>query len=241
MSLADRLRRRALRLLLPEPPGVVRSEPSRIASLHDEPHPPSERLLDVALAACAAARTIDLAHLAGRGPDGPRYLNLWPGEHYRLLAGLVRVAQPRTVVEIGTGAGWSALAILTELPAGGRLVTFDLVDWQAYAGGALRQSDFADGRLTQKLADLSEPAHLAASSELLQSAELIVVDGPKDGRFEPAFVAALERLGLPGAPLVFFDDTRFITMLGLWRSLAHPKLDLTSFGHWSGSGLVDWR
>ncbi len=240
MSLADRLRRRLLRLLLPEPPGVVRSEPSRIASLHDEPHPPSERLLEVALAACAAARGIDLGHLAGRGPDGPLYLNLWPGEHYRLLAGLVRVTRSRTVVEIGTGAGWSALAMLTELPADGRLVTFDLVDWRAYPGGALRESDFADGRLRQELGDLSEPARLAAQADLIQSAELLVVDGPKDGRFEPAFVSALERLGLPRAPLVLFDDTRFMTMLGLWRSLRHPKLDLTSFGHWSGSGLVDW-
>jgi hypothetical protein len=29
-------------------------------------------------------------------------------------------------------------------------------------------------------------------------------------------------------------------MLGVWRGIARPKLDLTSFGHGSGTGLVRW-
>jgi hypothetical protein len=28
-------------------------------------------------------------------------------------------------------------------------------------------------------------------------------------------------------------------MIDLWRSIESPKLDITSFGHFSGSGLVD--
>lgn len=35
------------------------------------------------------------------------------------------------------------------------------------------------------------------------------------------------------------DDIRFLNMWRLWRSIRSPKLDATSFGHWSGSGLVD--
>jgi hypothetical protein len=37
-----------------------------------------------------------------------------------------------------------------------------------------------------------------------------------------------------------FDDIRFWNMLRIWRNVAAPKLDITSFGHWSGTGLVDW-
>jgi hypothetical protein len=27
-------------------------------------------------------------------------------------------------------------------------------------------------------------------------------------------------------------------MVDLWRRIPYPKLDATSFGHWSGTGLV---
>jgi hypothetical protein len=37
-----------------------------------------------------------------------------------------------------------------------------------------------------------------------------------------------------------FDDIRLWNMLRTWRTINRPKLDLTSFGHWSGTGLVDW-
>jgi hypothetical protein len=35
------------------------------------------------------------------------------------------------------------------------------------------------------------------------------------------------------------DDIRFVNMVDNWNAIASPKLDLTSFGHWSGTGLVD--
>ncbi len=37
-----------------------------------------------------------------------------------------------------------------------------------------------------------------------------------------------------------FDDIRVWNMLEIWRGIRRPKLDLTSFGHWSGTGLVDY-
>jgi hypothetical protein len=45
---------------------------------------------------------------------------------------------------------------------------------------------------------------------------------------------------LDGAPVLVFDDTRVRNMLHTWRDVRRPKLDLTSFGHWSGTGLVHW-
>jgi hypothetical protein len=32
-----------------------------------------------------------------------------------------------------------------------------------------------------------------------------------------------------------------LNMIELWRNVQKPKLDLTSFGHWSGTGLIDWN
>jgi len=40
---------------------------------------------------------------------------------------------------------------------------------------------------------------------------------------------------------VIFDDIRDLNMLQFWRDIAPPKLDLSSFGHWTGTGLVRWN
>ena len=37
-----------------------------------------------------------------------------------------------------------------------------------------------------------------------------------------------------------FDDIKELNMLGTWRAITRPKLDITSFGHWTGTGLVHW-
>jgi hypothetical protein len=165
---------------------------------------------------------------------------VWPGEHYRLLAGIVALLQPRTVVEIGTEKGISALCLKQGLPAPGELVTFDVVPWNAVRGTCLTPADFADGRLKQVLADLADAAAFRAHAPLLSRARFLFVDGPKDGRFEPAFAAHLDGLAFEAPPWVLFDDIRDLNMLQFWRDIRHPKLDLSSFGHWTGTGLVRW-
>ena len=39
--------------------------------------------------------------------------------------------------------------------------------------------------------------------------------------------------------LLIMDDIKFINMIDLWRNIKSPKIDLSSFGHWSGTGVVD--
>ena len=64
------------------------------------------------------------------------------------------------------------------------------------------------------------------------------MDAPKDGVFEPALAALLiEHLGETGT-LTVWDDIRVMTMVEFWRGLPLPKLDITSLGHWSGTGLA---
>jgi len=41
--------------------------------------------------------------------------------------------------------------------------------------------------------------------------------------------------------LVVFDDIRQWNMLKIWRDITRPKIDLTSFGHWTGTGIIDWN
>lgn len=214
-------------------PGQV--EPSLIAPVNGTP---SERLIEVSLQAITRARSADLGLLVER--SGNDLLQMWPGEHYRLLAGLVAVLSPKTVVEIGTATGVSALAMKSSLPQEGKITTFDLLSWRDHPNAVLRAEDFADGRLEQSTDDLSAPAGWRANADLLQRADLIFIDAKHDGHQEREFLRGFEEVGLSNHPIVMFDDIRVWGMLGFWRELERPKLDLTSFGHWSGTGIVDY-
>jgi predicted O-methyltransferase YrrM len=206
-----------------------------------EARPPSTRLLDVALAAAARARDVRFRSYAGRASREPHWFETWPGEHYKLLAGLVGALEARRVVEIGTSTGMSALALLEALPAGGQLTTFDIKPWRDFPDTWLTEKDFSDGRFVQEIADIAAPGVIGRYRELFEAADFLFIDGPKDGVTEPKFLAALEPLSLKREVLVMFDDVRVLNMVAFWRRLQRPKLDLTSFGHWSGTGLVDWN
>lgn len=198
-----------------------------------------EALVRTGLAAAEAARHVDLGEVADRAgrPAEAAWVLQWPGEHYRLLPALIAVLGAREVVEIGTFTGLSALAMLTALPEDGRITTFDIVPWDAVEGTALRRADFGP-RLVQHIGDLSDDAVFAAHRDVLTRADLIFIDGPKDRRFEPALLALLlPALAGLGTTLVL-DDIRVLEMVHVWERISEPKLDLTSLGHWSGTGLV---
>lgn len=241
MRLIARARRGLLRRLLPIPVEGRHVEYSVIASADDDGARPTAALIDVALRAIHGARAVSLAAIQARTASPIDLLNLWPGEHYRLLASLGQVVQPRRIVEIGTGAGGSALSLLQTLPADGTLVTFDIVPWRMAPQGVLQESDFADGRLRQHAEDLSDPAVLARHQATLEEADLVYLDAAKDGMLEQRLLDALERLTFRKPLLLVLDDIRVWNMIKVWRNIRRPKLDLTSFGHWTGTGLVEWQ
>jgi predicted O-methyltransferase YrrM len=195
-------------------------------------------LVDLALRLIPRSRLAPLLMLEQRG--APAWVSMWPGEHYRLLAGLMLELQPRRVVEIGTFTGLSAIAMIPFLPAGGELVTFDVIPWAAIPDTYLRREDFDDGRLRQILGDLGDRAVARHSVELPRDADLIFLDAAKDGRLEREILSRFEEVGLKPDALVVLDDIRVWNMLTTWRDIPRPKLDLTSFGHYSGTGLIHW-
>jgi predicted O-methyltransferase YrrM len=212
-----------------------------VASPEDEASQPSRAVIEFALDAVRRTLDVDVASVCERMPHAKWSPGTWPGEHYRLLAGMVAHLCPRTVIEIGTLSGISALSLLKYLPADGSLVTFDIIPWKKIPDTCLRDMDFADGHLRQVIADLADPVQFQAHAPLLAKADLLFVDGPKDNKFEPAFAANLNTIAFEKAPWVVFDDIRDRNMLRFWRELDKPKLDLSSFGHWTGTGLVRWE
>ena len=219
--------------------GARHAELSSISSIDDSSARPTASLLRLALAAAAAAPHQELPLLSRR--DAPELVFQWPGEHYRLLAALVETLEPRSVVEIGTLTGYSALAMLPQLDAGARLTTFDVVAYDRTPGCLLESRDFADGRLSQQIADLGVAAEAERYTDLLRAADLIFIDAAKDGSLEDRLLSHFAAIGLSDVTLLMFDDIKVWNMMAFWRDLALPKLDLTGLGHWSGTGLVEWR
>lgn len=202
---------------------------------------PTNRLLNLALESIRAARDEDVSEISDRIRGFPRWPDTWPGEHYQLLAGLVRVLQPRVVVEVGTYLGLGSLALAKNLPAGGQFVTFDIVPHSHFPESVLRESDFGSGSFRQEVADLTRPEVFEAHRPLLESASLLFIDAAKDGRMEQILLNQLATVRFREDPIVIFDDVRLWNMLRIWHGIRRPKLDLVSFGHWSGTGWIDWN
>jgi predicted O-methyltransferase YrrM len=219
--------------------GVQQVEPSLICSAVDDVGS-NDALFDIALGAIADARRTDLVGLAKDNErlSDAKYYDVFPGEHYRLLSSLCRTLAPPSIIEIGTFTGMSAAAILRGLPEKSKLTTFDISAWRDF-DSHLSEKDFASGRIAQVLDDLSDPSKFEKYRDLFIHSRIIFLDAPKDGVFEHRFLSNLARLQPASSCLMILDDIRVLDMCDVWRSIQSPKLDLTSFGHWSGTGLVD--
>ena len=211
---------------------------SIISSLADQSPSAPDSLVTLLLDAAREALTQHLPDLTSRSDaEFSPWVRQWPGEHYRLLAGLSRVLRPSNIVEIGTYKGHGALALLAGHPTA-RVVTYDVLPWTSFTGSALRSTDFASTKLEQRVGDLADPQYLDTQLSTLKQADLIFVDGPKDDSWERRFCdLALPQL-TDRSRLFVFDDIRLLEMVELWRQLPYPKLDATSLGHWSGTGLL---
>jgi caffeoyl-CoA O-methyltransferase len=117
----------------------------------------------------------------------------------RLLETLVFALRPALVVEVGTYAGYSALAMAAALPPGGRVVTLEIDDTNAdFAQRHIDASPFADrieivrGPALDSLATLDGPF------------DLVFIDADKTG-YPDYYEAALAKLAPTG--LIVADNT----------------------------------
>jgi predicted O-methyltransferase YrrM len=197
---------------------------------------PNQFLMDVAVDGLAGAFANEI-YSANPKHNDYKYVNLFPGEHYRFIKAVTEFLQPKTVIEIGTFTGLGVLAFL-EGDFKGEVHTFDIHPWTEFPTH-LEKIDFEYG-VIQHLADLSKPDIFEQYRELFNKADIIFMDAPKDGTFEPKMVEQMRTLQPKDGRLLIMDDIILDEpMTKLWRSINAPKIDLTSLCHWSGTGLVD--
>ncbi len=231
-------KKKSLKDLLPPPVKAEHGEYSMIFSACDQPAVLTPELLQVSLKAIEYASSVDLGEVGERNAQAKRFAHLWPGEHYRLLAGFVLALKPKVVIEIGTSTGLSALCLKRYIPFDGKVVTFDIASWHEYPNTLFKKEDF-DERLIQHVADLSVASVMDSYAPLIQEAGLIFIDASHDGDLEELILENMKKIQFCNKVFCVLDDIRVWTMLNMWRNVTLAKIDLTSFGHWSGTGVIE--
>jgi predicted O-methyltransferase YrrM len=213
---------------------------SAIYAAYQQPGAPTEYLLNLGLKTAEKAMSINLQDIANRIPDGQvNYINIFPGEHYRYLAAITEILKPKLIIELGTHLGYSSLCMKNFLPEDGRVVTFDVIPWDNFEDTILTKGDF-DQQLQQCIDDVTKPDIFEKYESLFAGADIIFMDALKDGVQEYKFLENFSKMKFAKKCLFIFDDIRLWNMLDIWYNLSKPKLDITSFAHWSGTGLVEW-
>ena len=188
------------------------------------------------LSAAQEALRHDLTEIADllSDPLDAGYVKTWPGEHYRLLAGLAYELRPSLAVEVGTYKG-AASAVLSK--GSERVITFDITPVDEIPG-SLADLTARFPNVSQVIGDLSEEDIWQAHRGIFEVADLVFIDGPKDGVFEHLVVPKILHEMKPGSVMVL-DDIRFAGMRELWiRGIRYPRIDMGSLGHWSGTGII---
>jgi len=157
------------------------------------------------------------------------YLNDPAGrEHYKFLAFLAAASQGKTVLDIGTLHGTSALALSY---GSKRVVSFDVARDHRFPAtwGAI---EFVQGNMLDPGSARDRFVHV------IRETRLVLLDvNPHDGEKEQEFLHLLEAAEFEGC--VVLDDIHLnARMERFWGSITRPKVDLTACGHTTGTGCV---
>ena len=165
-----------------------------------------------------------------------QFYNTFPGSHYRILNGIVKFLNPKLVIEVGTYTGMGTFALSQNL--NGEIVSFDIIDYKNFETH-LNDEFLKKNKFKQYLSDLSKKTEYDKYYQLLNNADVIFVDAPKDGKFEYELLENMTNLKNKENKILILDDIKFMNMINLWNSIKSPKMDIVSVGNWTGTGLVD--
>ena len=98
---------------------------------------------------------------------------------------------------------------------------------------------YVDGLIKAKFKKKSDINRFEKNFNKLNNANIIFMDAPKDDNFEYKMMRLFLKLDKKKGKLLILDDIKFVNMIDLWRSVKSPKIDLSSFGHWTGTGVID--
>lgn len=145
-------------------------------------------------------------------------------EHYRLVRYLASQIDSN-VVEVGTHAGSSAIAM--SLDTKHTILTYDIVEMKGKNYDYIKNIIF---RLTEYQND-------SEYLEFILNSKMIFIDAPHNGLFERELYAWLKEKQYKG--MTVWDDIHLNEdMKSFWNDVDLPKLDITKYGHITGTGVI---
>lgn len=161
--------------------------------------------------------------------DHSYYFTLDKGEHYKLISHLSKQCPDgSTVIDIGTFLGYSALSLATNPNVS--VVTYDIAETIIQKEGMVSILDVPN--ITYRIKNCLEEV------PSLLHAPLIVLDvDPHDGVQEIDIIQALMDNNYKG--VVVCDDIHLNDgMKRFWEWVPLKKVDITAFGHFTGTGAI---
>jgi len=147
-------------------------------------------------------------------------------EHYKLLAYFSTLFEDEILLDIGTYKGCSSLAL--SYNTNNKVKSFDLGDYKQISKN-LDNIDYI-------LGDFTDSKYL----DLVMKAPLIMLDTDHEGPFEHLAYQYLKDINWVGYLLL--DDIHLNKpMAEFWNQIDNEKYDITTLGHWSGTGLVIFK
>jgi len=144
-------------------------------------------------------------------------------EHYRLLMYVSKIFNKEILFDVGTYKCMSAAAMSSSMK--NKVISYDIVK-------ILLQNPILP-RVQYIIGDATKDDNLINST-------FIFFDVEHDGKFEKIFYEHLQNINYKG--LLMCDDIHLEgPMDDWWNSIKEDKYDLTDKGHWSGTGLVNFK
>lgn len=158
------------------------------------------------------------------GPEG--------GSHYKLLNYLSsKVYNNEIIIEIGTRAGFSAMALA--ISKRNQIITYDIAPHIIhYAQHLIKNLGYHN--IMYKELDMNKEYDY-----VFNFTRCIFLDvDPHDGIQEKVFFEKLDALGYKG--IVILDDTYWEQMKDFMSSIKHKIYDVSKFAHGTGTHVVDF-
>lgn len=163
----------------------------------------------------------------------PAFFTMEPGkEHYKLLASLSHQIDKPIVVDIGHYQGLSAIALSHNTSKIVR--SFDVVNCLPTGVPSVPNS------LTLPNVSLTIGTdYMKRMPEYIHDCALVMLDIDHSGRNEAIILNELIHMGFKGIMIcddIYLNDE----MKAFWASVSLQKYDISRYGHWSGTGLINF-
>ena len=155
------------------------------------------------------------------------FFNMAPGsEHYKLIGFIAAQFKNKTLIDCGTFIGLSAMALSVE--PSNKVITYDIRDCLVMPGLTPKSLPNVEFKIQSCFDDMNT---------ILESPFIVLDIDPHDGEKERLFIEKLMELKYKG--LVFCDDI-FLNepMKQFWNWVPLTKIDVTKYGHFSGTGII---